>query len=351
MEPRDAPREILITKPSSLGDIVDALPAVGAIRRRFPAARISWLVKSEWAAVLDRHPYVDRVIAVPFRWSRTQEVVRAVRGIPFDWVIDFQGLFRSAALGALTGAPLRVGFADAREGAPCFYSQLVKVASGVTHAVDRCLSIAGALGAEVGRVDFGFPKTPKANPQVAALLREGGWEVDAPFAVIHATSRRQNKCWPAERFRTVAAGLIADGRAVIFIGGDAERDEIAALLSPMKRPAINAAGRLTLRESLSLLQRAALCICNDSGPMHIAAAVGTPVIALFGPTDPRKVGPYGAGHVVIQKGSDCSACSRHRCVRDNACMTAISVEEVQKVVMARWDDLTRVNDGRGSDGD
>ena len=337
----DVAREILIIKPSSLGDIIDTLPAVGAIRRLCPNARISWLVKSEWAAILDRHPFVDRVMAVPFQWTRLQSIIRAVRSGVFDWVIDFQGLFRSAALGALAQAPLRIGFADAREGATWFYHRRVPVAADVIHAVDRCLAMAGALGADVSRIDFGFPRAGAPDPQVAALLQEGGWAADAPFAVIHPLSRRQNKCWPAARFRAVAERLISDRCALIFIGSDGERDDIAALLAPMKRPAINAAGRLTLSALLLLLQRATLYIGNDSGPMHMAAAVGVPVVALFGPTDPQKVGPYGAEHVVIRKGIDCSACSRHRCLRDNACMTAISVEDVFQAVTARWEDRLR----------
>jgi len=325
---RSAFKNILIIKPSSLGDIVDALPAVGAIRRKFKTARISWLVKEEWAPILHAHPYIDHVIAAPFRWGALPHLARAMREPAFDLVVDLQGLLRSAVLGRATGAGVRVGFAAAREGAPWFYTDRVTEAPGVTHAVERYLAIARFLGGEGKGDDFGIVSSPATRERVARFLNESGVKGDAPFAVFHATARWQNKRWPQKRFAALARALTARGRPVVFIGSASEREELARWMSEVAPPAINAAGRFTLPETAALLRRAAFCVCNDSGPMHLAAAVGTRVIALFGPTDPRKVGPYGPGHVVIQKHGDCAGCGRHACVRDNACMRAIEVDDV-----------------------
>ncbi|MBI3802819.1 MAG: lipopolysaccharide heptosyltransferase II [Nitrospirae bacterium] len=326
-------REVLILKPSSLGDVIDALPAVGAIRKGYPSARISWLVKSEWAPVLTGHPYIDEVIAVPFAWGAVPQLIRAVRRRPFDLVVDLQGLSRSALLGAATTASVRVGFAAAREGAPWFYTDRVVVPEQSVHAVDRYREVARALGCDVARIDFGISISAEADRAVDRLLPKIGLSAPGPFSVIHPTARWESKKWLPARFAELADRLIGEKqRSIVFVGSRGEREEVGRIVGMMKQPAGNAAGETTLPELAALIRRAQSFICNDSGPMHLAAAVGTPVIALFGPTDPRKVGPYGAGNRVIRKEFSCAGCHRNRCVRENECMRAISVEEVIKEI-------------------
>jgi lipopolysaccharide heptosyltransferase I len=332
--PPDAePKRILIIKPSSLGDIVDAMPAVGAIRRRFQKAHLAWLVKAEWAPILAGHPSIDQVLSVPFRWNRIGALIRSVRA-DFDLVVDLQGLLRSALLGAVSGAPERVGFSDAREGAAFFYSQPVVVPPSTPHAVDRCLAVAAAIGAKTDPPTFDLLTSPDAQTRVNQFLRDAGLAGNRLIVVFHATARWNHKRWPPERFAKVADAVAAQGGAPVFIGAASEREDIARIGAMMARLPVNAAGALTLPESAELMRRASFCVCNDSGPMHLAAAVGTPTIALFGPTDPKRVGPYGTGHRVIQKGIDCNGCSRNACIRDNACMKAIEVNEVCEAVKA-----------------
>lgn len=329
-------REILIIKPSSLGDIIDALPAVGAIRRRFPAARISWLVKSEWAAILKGHHAIDEVIAVPFRWGEVLHLIRAVRKHPFDLVVDLQGLLRSAALGYATGASVRIGFAAAREGAPWFYTDRVPVPEGVVHAVDRYRMAAKTLGCDSETVGFDIPTSPELMTNVRRLLSEEGLTESVPFALIHPTARWESKKWEPTRFAELADWVVREKKlSVVFVGSKGEREEVDSILQQMKQTAINMAGKTTLPELAQFIRQAQFFICNDSGPMHLAAAVGTPVVALFGPTDPRKIGPYGAGHTVIRKEIGCGGCSRNRCVRGNECMKAISVDEVVRAIEKR----------------
>jgi lipopolysaccharide heptosyltransferase I len=329
-------REILVIKPSSLGDIIDALPAVGAIRRHFPSARISWLVKSEWAAVLTGHPAIDEVIAVPFRWGAIFQLIRAVRKRPFDLVVDLQGLLRSALLGYATGASVRIGFAAAREGAPRFYTNRVSIPEGVVHAVDRYRRVAKTLGCDVETIGFDIPSSVEIARNTDRLLTGEGLSGSAPFVLIHPTARWESKKWEPARFSELADGLAREKKLpIVFVGSKGEKEEIDLILGKMKQPAINVAGKTTLPELAELIRRAAFFICNDSGPMHLAAAVGTPVVALFGPTDPRKIGPYGTGHTVIRKEVGCSGCSRNRCVRGNECMKAISVDEVVQAIEKR----------------
>lgn len=326
-------REILIIKPSSLGDIIDALPAVGSIRRGYPAARISWLVKSEWAPVLKGHPFIDEVIAVPFTWRGIPQLIQAVRRRPFDLVVDLQGLLRSALLGAAAGAPVRIGFSAAREGAACFYTDRVDIPEGVLHAVDRYREIARAFGCDVSQIDFGIPATEESAAGINRLFSEIDLSTFDPFILIHPTARWESKKWVPSRFAELADWLIREKKTpILFVGSRGEREAVEQIVQKMKQKAINIAGKTTLPELTELIRRAEYFICNDSGPMHLAAAVGTPVVALFGPTDPNKIGPYGAGHKVIRKEISCSGCHRNRCVRDNECMRAISVEEVIKEI-------------------
>lgn len=329
-------REILIIKPSSLGDIIDALPAVGAIRKRFPPARISWLVKPEWAGILKGHSAIDEVIAVPFRWGEVRQLIRAVRKHPFDLIVDLQGLLRSAVLGYATGASVRIGFSAAREGAPWFYTDRVAVPEGVVHAVDRYRRVAKALGCDVDEVHFDIPFSTESAANVRRLLSEGALSERASFALIHPTARWESKKWEPTRFAALADWLIREKKIpVVFVGSKGEREEVDRILQQMKQPAMNVAGKTTLPELAELIRQARFFVCNDSGPMHLAAAVGTPVVALFGPTDPRKIGPYGAGHTVIRKEVGCAGCRRNHCVRGNECMKAISVDEVVQAIENR----------------
>ena len=339
-------REILVIKPSSLGDILHALPAVGAIRKRFSEAHISWLVKPEWAELLKGHPYIDEVISSPFSWGGLPALIGSVRKRPFDLVIDLQGLLRSALLGFLTPAPFRVGFAEGREGAPWFYTDQVGVPGGVEHAVDRYRRVAKALGGVLQEVDFGLAPSAEAVVSVNRLMEEIGLAGPARFALIHPTARWDSKKWPGERFAELGDWLVEEKKMpLIFIGSQGEREEVGRILSMMKQPASSIAGRTSLLETAEVIKRGQFFICNDSGPMHLAVAMGTPVFALFGPTDPDQVGPYGAGHTVIQKKIDCAGCGRNRCVRENQCMKGISTEEVIEAIDKKWGPGVR---GQGS---
>lgn len=333
-------RHILLIKPSSMGDIVHAMPTCAAIRRAYPKARLTWLVKREWAGLVERIEGVDRVWPVDSTLTGWLSQVSPLRAEHFDLVIDLQGLLRSAAIGWLSGSPLLVGFANGREGSPWFYSKLVPVPSLEMQAVDRYLLVAKAVGAAA----FGTPEFPFRIPQsdhdeVDRLLSRSGVAQGASWVAMNVSARWPTKRWPAESFAEVANRLQQEGYgSVVLIGGPAERAEVAAVKGKMKPPAIDLTGATTVGLLPALLSKASLLITNDSGPMHIAAAVGTPVVALFGPTSPLLTGPYGSGHHVLTGNVPCRPCFSRTChnIVPLECLRTVSPNQVLEAARATW---------------
>jgi heptosyltransferase-1 len=325
-------RHILFIKPSSLGDIVHAMPTCAAIRRAYPKARLTWLVKRQWAGLVERIDGVDRVWPVKSTLKGWLSQVSSLRAERFDLVVDLQGLFRSAAIGSLSGSPLLVGFANGREGSPWFYSRRVPVPQSEMHAVDRYLLVAKAVGAvESGAPEFRFRIPQTDYEEVDRLLSQSGVTPGTSWVALNVTARWPTKRWPAASFAEVADRLRQEGcGAVVMIGGPDERADVAAVRGMMKTPAIDLAGATTVGLLPALLSRASLLISNDSGPMHVAAAVGTPVVALFGPTSVARTGPYGLGHRVLTTELSCRPCLSRTCQNpvQLECLTRISPEQV-----------------------
>lgn len=331
-------RHILLIKPSSLGDIVHAMPVCAAIRRAYPKARLTWLVKREWAGLVERIEGVDRVWPVDSTFTGWLSQVAPLRAEQFDLVVDLQGLLRSAAIGWLSGAPLFVGFANGREGSPWFYSRPVPVPSLEMHAVDRYLLVAKAVGAaETGIPEFRFRIPQADDDEVDRLLRRFGVAPGMSWVAMNVSARWPTKRWPAASFAEVADRLQQEeSGSVVMIGGPDERAEVAAVSGMMKTPAIDLTGTMSVGLLPALLRRASLLITNDSGPMHVAAAVGTPVVALFGPTSEVRTGPYGAGHHVLTGTVSCRPCFSRTC--DNAlpleCLRTLSPDQVLEAARA-----------------
>ena len=331
-------RNILLIKPSSLGDIVHALPTAAVLRRRFPAASLTWLVKREWADVLEGNPCIDRVLTVDLSLAGWPEAVRAVRRGQFDLVVDLQGLFRSALLGWLSRASVRIGFANGREASHWFYTRRVMVPDPLIHAVERYLLIPRALGAapQTGALEFPLAADPAAELRLSQLLNSAGILPGTALVAVNAGARWPTKQWPPASFAQVADRLQKEGIRVVVIGGAAEHHPGTAVLRHMVTSPMDLVGKTGIKDLIALLRRVRLVITNDSGPMHLAAALGTRVVALFGPTDPGRTGPYGPGHMVFHSGVSCSPCLSRRCANPKAleCLTSISPEEVFRRALA-----------------
>jgi heptosyltransferase-1 len=332
----DPVRRLLLIKPSSLGDIVHAMPTLAALRERFPQAEVTWLVKRQWAPLVDVMAGVDQVCSVSEGLRGWLGRVPALRAAGFDLVVDLQGLFRSGAMAWSTGCDRRLGFANAREGSPMFYTSRVAVPSVPMHAVDRYLLVAEALGAaRPTQPQFEFVDRSEDRQAVETMLARAGIVAQQPWVAMNVSARWETKRWPPQHFAEAADRLSqTHGLPVVLIGGPAERPESLAVTALMHTKAIDLTGQTPVGLLPGLLRRATVLVTNDSGPMHIAAAVGTPVVALFGPTDPVRTGPYGKGHVVLSHAVECRPCFRRDCARavPLECLTAVGPESVVRAV-------------------
>ena len=255
--------------------------------------------------------------------------IRAIRAGKFNLAVDLQGLFRSALFGWLSGAPAHIGFAEAREGSTWLYRYLVQSGGSSFHAVDRYLLIARSLAAPIeplGPASFPLPADPDIAARMAALVGNGEGDV----VVVNPSARWPTKQWPPESFAVVADAVHARGARVVLIGAPDDEAIGEQVVRHMQAQPLNLIGKTTLKELIALLRLARVVVTNDSGPMHLAAAVGTPVVALFGPTDPAKTGPYGGGHVVLRSAVPCSPCFSRRCANPVTleCLTTIRPQQV-----------------------
>jgi lipopolysaccharide heptosyltransferase I len=326
------PRRILIVKPSALGDIVHALPVLNLLRRRFASAEMSWLVTPAFAPLLEDHPQIDRVWrfergpgGAAWRDKRTMtglaSLQRRLRAHRFDLVIDLQGLFRSGWLTAQTRAPVRVGFGYAREAAAIFYTHKVRTRGVERHAIERYLDVVEELGCGRGPVEFDFGVGDVVR--TAVRQRVG----PQPYCVLLPGTNWATKRWPVEKFVNLAK-RIEDGRGLrcVLAGGN----DVTALVPPGSGVE-SLAGQTSLKELVALLEGAALVVANDSGPMHIAAALGRPLVSLFGPTNPVRTGPYGRLDTVLRLDLVCSPCYRRTCVH-HTCLQRLTENDVMEVV-------------------
>ncbi|MDH7500066.1 MAG: lipopolysaccharide heptosyltransferase I [candidate division NC10 bacterium] len=334
---------ILVVKPSSIGDVVHALPTVAALRRGIPDSFLAWMVEEEAADIVTGNPHVDEVIiSSRKRWQKELkekstrgfavrqmwEFLRMLRSRRFDLVIDLQGLLKSGIPIFLSGAPYRLGYSRAREMSHLFLTHRVLVDNGSMHSVDRYLEIVRFLGIYVGEKEFSIQVSRGDEEAMANLLQQDGMGGKGTKIILNAPARWQSKRWPKEKFAQLGDQLASRLRAqIILTGSYSDRPLVEEIASLMGHHALNAAGRTSLKELCALLKKVDLVITCDSGPMHIAAAVGTPTVALFGPTDPKRTGPYGGTHRVLQRQMDCIPCFKRKC-RDPHCLKEISVDEV-----------------------
>ncbi|MBE3100251.1 MAG: lipopolysaccharide heptosyltransferase I [Planctomycetes bacterium] len=344
----------LIIKPSSLGDVVQALPVLTALRESHPQAHLAWLVSTAFADILRGHPRLDDVRVFDRRrfgrigrslgiTTEFMAFIENLRRERFTTVLDLQGLFRSGFLAAATGAKSRVGFASARELATLFYTDAVPLPHEDMHAVDRYLALARHVGLADPKATDHLPAPAETRAAVRRRLQDEGLGPDEPFVVVCTYARWATKQWPAERFAEVLLRLHAETGARGVLAGSAAATDVGrriATAAAGARP-IDLSDRTTLKEMAALAAEARAMVTNDSGPMHVAAAVGTPVVAVFGPTHPGRTGPYGPGHHVLVGKAPCRPCFRRECLyssgpRALACLLTVTAEEVARHLMEVW---------------
>lgn len=327
------PKNILIIKLRHIGDVLLSTPVLHALREAFPAAQLTMLVNRGTEGVLAHHPDVDEVLCLEKgAWADQCKFVYRLRERGFDCVIDLTDGDRSAVMSLATGAPIRIGFNAEHRWRGLLYSRVAKPRPVDQHRVEYDLCALRALGLDPTR---GMPSVFVAEAEeqmVDQWLREQGLTGDhcPPLVLVQPGARYSLKVWPPERFAQLSDRLVQQFRCRILLGGDQREREVAEQVARKSHCApIVVAGKFSLLQYASLVKRCALFVGNDGGAMHIAATVGTPVVALFGPTYPERWGPRGGLTQVIYKGLDCRACYHPSCLRgDDSCMRQITVDEV-----------------------
>ena len=333
---------ILIVKLSAIGDVIHTLPSLAELRRLYPAAHITWVVEEAAADLVLGHPHLDEVIisrrkswikdikagkiAATLREVRT--FVRRLRSRRYDLVIDFHGLLKSSMVVFLSGGRRKLGYDSWQELSGLFLNE--KIPEDMNkHAVDRYLDFLRHLGADVGKAEFVLPLTDGTKDQARRLLDEYQL-AEKSYIAVNPIAFWETKLWDNGKFAKLADAIRDQLKLDVIFTGNNGRDA-ADILSRMKGKGINLGGKTSLPVLAEIYKSARAVITTDSGPMHLAAAVGTPVIALFGPTDPARTGPYGKGHIVIRANLSCSPCLLKKCPT-RECMTAITPEQVYVMV-------------------
>jgi heptosyltransferase I len=365
--------KILLIKLSAVGDVIHTIPVLNKLRRRYPNARLDWLVTPAIGELLRYHAGITNVIEFARDdWSapwRPLRLTAKLRSIGYDLVVDMHGQFRTAIFALATGAPVRIGFdrprasvwdasprkfpeqarkhawQGAREGSWLAYTHHIAVPTLDLHAVDRYLGVGPLLGLDADAADFSFPIPPAAVNRIGALIEYYGGD-GKKLAVLAPGTIWETKQWRGEGFAEVARHFLQRGFAVALAGAARER-AICAEVAKLAPGVVNLAGETTLSELAALIRRATICVTNDSGPMHLAVALDRPVVSVFGPTDPIWIGPYGRADAVLQASLACSPCylrQLSRCRHGHACMhnvTARTVIERIEAIMRNRPESTR----------
>lgn len=338
MKPLDQlqPRRVCIVKPSALGDVVQSLPILAALRDRWPDAHIAWVIHRGLAGLLAGHPDLNEVI--PFdraargirqihaSWSLARRLHRA----DFDLTLDLQGLLRSGLMTAATRSGRRLGFASAREGARWLYSDRIETPPHVQAAVDRYWLFAQALGCEgappAARLGINSAHDAWARDQLASLPR--------PILAMHPGAQWQTKRWPPSHFAALAQRAQREfGAGLVMVCGPGEESLCQELADQAQIPTVNLAGQTSLLQLAAVAQQADLFVSGDTGPLHLAAAVGTPVVGIYTCSSPVRARPHGLAHQVVATQVPCAASYLKTC-NSMACMAELSPERVWPAVSA-----------------
>lgn len=329
-------KNILIIKMSSLGDILHTLPFSAALRQRFPQARISWLVHPQFAGFVPDAPVIDEVLyfdKVKFnkmglvdKLKYFCEMRALLHSKHFDLVIDMQGLFKSAVLAAISGCDNCIGYCEMREGSG-FISRAICGAHRHDHVIERYLDVARYLGADVKGVEFPMPDLTKESAAVAAKLKAAGAIGD--YVVFVPGARWVTKEWPVEYYARLAAKIAAEGKSIVLAGGPDDAAKGAKIKELARLDAvIDLTGRTSLRELAALIKGSMFYISADTGPLHFAAALKKPLVAMYGPTKAERTGPYGSDKAaVLLSPAKCAGCLKKQC-GDWHCMYDITPEMV-----------------------
>jgi heptosyltransferase-3 len=324
-------RSVLIIKLRYIGDVLLATPTVRAIKAARPDVRVTMMVNRGTEDVLSGNPDMDEIVILDKGSLAAQwRFIAGLRRRRFDTVIDLTDGDRSAFLSWISGAPVRIGFNDEHRWRGRCYTQVIQPVPGMRHRIDRDLEVLKPINIQAGSKDLQLWLTPEEEDSADQLLDQLGVQRSQSIVMLQPGARYWFKAWPPERFAELADRLMSQYGCQVLIGGSDQDIDLAQQIQQMakSRPIIMA-GRTTIKQFAAIAKKSALFIGSDSGAMHIASAVSTPVVALFGPSSPREWGPRGGPVEVLDKELDCRSCFHPTCEQgEQNCMRQISIEEV-----------------------
>jgi len=349
------PEKVLIVKPSSLGDIFHTFPAVSLLAAAWPNCEFHWLIAPQFATVIEYCPAVSKTIIFPRQQLGSisgflpsfLKLKRELRQENYAKVIDFQGLFRSAFFARIAPAAEHIGFAAPRESlAKLFYNRSIAIPDSLIHAVDRNLFMAKQICGLTKQFEQLQPLPSINNFAVnsAKLLRDAGCGATDKIIGVALGARWASKRWPDKFFIDLISQLTSKlpNCKIVLLGADDSLDCATNIVNSLKHQSIvSLVGKTTLIELIEVIHRCELLICNDSGPMHIAAAANTPTFAFFGPTIPAKTGPYGSKHHIFQRNLDCIGCLKRYCSKESILCHELNIDEITTAIYTAINSKTK----------
>lgn len=335
-------KNILIVKLSSIGDVIHALPTLSVLRHNYPQSKITWIVDERAYSIVENHPYLDEVICTNLKKMKLKEMLKLAHRLKqakYDLVLDLQGLLKSGLISWFTRAPVRLVYPIHREGSSLLATKAVTARPESLHVIQKCLDTARALKltiTEKNLTDFQLNIQPKDEQFARQFLQSQGILDSDTLIGLNPGAAWPTKQWPPELFARLADQLIEENQAkIILFGGMSDLELITAIKKNMQHTVVSAGGKTTLKQLAALIRHCLVFVGSDTGPMHISVAVKTPVVALFGPTDPGYSGPVNSHDQVIWSHLNCSPCFKVKeCPQGThlACMKAITPDMVQKKI-------------------
>lgn len=339
---------ILLVRLSSLGDILHVLPSLRALRQSFPGARLGWVVEDSFKDLLSGLPELDHLYILSRERSRGswkeqlqlgREMKSRLQQVPWDVAIDFQGLWKSLRVCRWARAKRILGYSPSPERTHFFYTDPVPLPSMDRHAVDRHLDLISTLGCSIHSAsyrgeftrDFTLPLTPANRQRAAAILSELDLPPESPRVLLNFSARKPANRWGVDRFAALADALAREGISPVLTGGPDDHEEERQILERVTIPLRSIVARGRLLDLAALMPSFDLAVTGDTGPMHIAVAMKVPVVAIFGPANPVRTGPYSPEAVVLQAPRECQPCYARTCQYKQMpppCLTDITVEAV-----------------------
>lgn len=322
-------------KLSAIGDVIHALPVAHALKQCYPEAKISWVVEKAASGILAGNPDIDEILlfdkpkfkSLAGLVTNGRKFSGELKKRRFDLALDLQGLFKSAAIAWLSAAPRRYVYQNAREGS-AILCQPVTGSHAKGHVVEQYLDVVRELGCSVDEAVFSIEFSGQEKEAAGKIAAWQGLDMERPFIILSPGANWPNKRWPTARFAELTDLLNAKNIPVVLTGGPDD----AKLADEIKRaaaiPPVDLTGKTSLKELAWIIKQAAVFVGGDTGPMHLAAALGTPITALHGPTDTIRNGPYGQGHTTLVAARDCAGCWKRSCPKGLDCLEIISAEQV-----------------------